>query len=875
MSSYTRTTATNKKSRPPSRAATTLDEEHQPAWCIALNDGRGIAREIGLAAIELDLGTVVITQYIDTPTFVKTLHLFTTRPPAYILVPATYLNKQSNQVSSKDFNAKTSSEASMLVQSIQDAWGETPIIPVDRRHWNDQAGFEFVTQLIIRDQERTATILGLKSKYYALSAVAAMFKYLQSQRGVTFPPESLKMTFAPLEGTCLIDSETAAHLELVANLVNKKSKQHLLGLLNHCFTPMGTRLMRTNILSPLTDVSHIDSRLDAVEELVGSEERFHAVRKALEPLKKLDLDKMIGQIVSHVPLSILTLSNSKKDPSKESEAKVARALQLRTFLSSLPALRTALMGVESSLLSTVVRVLKDQRLEAMLDALGETLNDDVAAGAQKGHLGARNTRIFAVKANRKRLLEVARETYRENISDAFEMCEDLSKQHGLDITLVHSNSGFVFSCAASELEDKRLPKGFVNQTKKGKKVEFMSMELKMKNARLNESVQEVFIMSNEVLDELIQEMRDGIASLYRCSECIAMLDMLAAPRLSFNTVFVTVRPEWTDTLAIKAGRHPLHERFRHGDGSFVPNDTYANDSSTFQIVGHLESSGKSTLLRQIALLYIMGQIGSYVPASYASFRAVTAILSRLSNDDSIEASLSTFSKEMSTMAMILSAMTVTDRCLIIVDELGRGTSPSEGVGIAHAIAEEIVKSKALCFFATHFKELSTTLGRYPNVVSLHLETEVDASQPDFSLTFHHRVRDGFTPLTHYGLELAKLAKLPSDVLLRADHISHKLEDLAEDGKKKAKGNLIQIRRREFLKLRTTLQEKVDARGLTKEQLVLDLKRLQWNTMKMLMETMGEVKTREDLQGERSEMNSPSSPLAGSGPGVRDTDDDAS
>lgn len=164
-------------------------------------------------------------------------------------------------------------------------------------------------------------------------------------------------------------------------------------------------------------------------------------------------------------------------------------------------------------------------------------------------------------------------------------------------------------------------------------------------------------------------------------------------------------------------------------------------------------SGKSTLLRQIALLQIMAQIGCFVPATYASFRPVSTILTRLSNDDNLEASLSTFASEMSTMSMILGALKAHagegSKALIIVDELGRGTSPEEGVGIAHAIAEEIIKAKvsfladggrstvrqegrltplyeqAFCFFATHFKELSRTLpGRYPNVVALHLEAEV-------------------------------------------------------------------------------------------------------------------------------------------------------
>lgn len=174
------------------------------------------------------------------------------------------------------------------------------------------------------------------------------------------------------------------------------------------------------------------------------------------------------------------------------------------------------------------------------------------------------------------------------------------------------------------------------------------------------------------------------------------------------------------------------------------------------------------MLRQIALLYVMAQIGSFVPAEYASFRIVGAILSRLSNDDSIEASMSTFSKEMSTMAFLISAMRSYDQSLVLVDELGRGTSPEEGIGIAHALAENIIKTKvqlpsfklvARClilnsrpsaslpltsrylFFRIRERnggkrsfeqELTMTLGRYPNVVCLHLETDVRIPIPLFT-----------------------------------------------------------------------------------------------------------------------------------------------
>jgi DNA mismatch repair protein MSH4 len=192
---------------------------------------------------------------------------------------------------------------------------------------------------------------------------------------------------------------------------------------------MGTRLLRTNILSPLTDTVVIDTRLDVVEEFVSSEERFHAVRKALEPyvdftssndcrfiercpnnrrLKSLDVDKLIGQIAASQRQQ--SFSKSSADPAKLSEAKINRLLQLRVLLHSLAALRTALYNSNSALLKTICNVLSDDRTEGILEEIAETINEDAVNSLQKGALQTRNTRIYAIKAEKKLLLDVARET---------------------------------------------------------------------------------------------------------------------------------------------------------------------------------------------------------------------------------------------------------------------------------------------------------------------------------------------------------------------------------------------------------------------------------------------------------------------------------
>ncbi|ORY84089.1 muts domain V-domain-containing protein, partial [Leucosporidium creatinivorum] len=861
-SSTSRRAPSRTRTRSASAAPTTSGEE-EGEWVLAILEGRGAGREVGVVGIERQLGKVFVTQYGDSSTYIKTLHLCTTRPPSLILVPQTSLTGSSS-------NSKRRGAINTLNELEGDAFEGVAVTGVLRKYWEEQVrsilvlGFEFIAQLTLQDDKRTGTILSIKPKYYALAAASALFKYLETSYSLIFPPRSLRIEYAPLDGTCMIDTETVKNLEVVANLLNPKSKQSLLGLMNKCYTPMATRLLRTNLLSPLTEVTTIDTRLDAVEELITSEERLTSIRKALEPLKSLDADKLIGQLIT--PLSTTKLStslntssssSSSSDPSKAIEQKISRLLSLRTLLLSLPALRSALHHPDSSFLQVISKMLNDERAEEMLKRIGETVNEEALAGGGagnrgKGALAGRNGRIYAVKAQKKLLLDVARETYKENLNDAFELCEEVRLQQGglegMSLQYLSGGGGFVFTVSAAEWDEKmeesagEVGRRFLNVHKKGKKVEFTSMDLKKKNSRILESVQEIFLMSDEIINELFDEIRGSIACLYRASEAIAMLDMLASfADISSKNNYV--RPEWTDTLAIKAGRHPLIEQFRANDGSFVPNDTYASTTSSFQIITGANMSGKSTLLRQIALMYIMAQVGCFVPATYASFRVVETLLSRLGNDDSIEASLSTFASEMSTMSMILGALEGEERSrgpLVLVDELGRGTSPEEGVGIAHALAERIIESKALCFFATHFKELTLTLSRYPNVVSLHLVTEIDRSAPNYSLTFHHRLTDGSTPLSHYGLELAKLAKLPSDVLARAGEVSERLAEMAREGRRESRGSRVARRRKLLLRLRTAIQDLYNSPpSVTGFDLMVQLKELQSEQVRILTATMVE------------------------------------
>ncbi|PCH39253.1 nucleoside triphosphate hydrolase protein [Wolfiporia cocos MD-104 SS10] len=232
----------------------------------------------------------------------------------------------------------------------------------------------------------------------------------------------------------------------------------------------------------------------------------------------------------------------------------------------------------------------------------------------------------------------------------FALNRELSEQHDLPLSLVYQDTGFVFALKKTDLRGE-LPRGFVNVTAQRKRWLFSSIELKKRNARMKDALDETLIMSDKIIQELIAEIVDVIGALYKASEAVAIVDML----WSFAHASILrdyVRPEFTGTLAIKAGRHPVLENVQAA-GTLVPNDVYCCEASSFQIVQGQNMSGKSIYLRQIGLLTVMAMCGCFVPAEYGSFRLHDALLTRLSNDDDIEKSLSTFANEMASCAMIV------------------------------------------------------------------------------------------------------------------------------------------------------------------------------------------------------------------------------
>lgn len=342
-----------------------------------------------------------------------------------------------------------------------------------------------------------------------------------------------------------------------------------------------------------------------------------------------------------------------------------------------------------------------------------------------------------------------------------------------------------------------LPDVFINVYRKRNRTECQTLDLVKLNQKITDSHHEVIKMSDQTIQELLHNVCTGVSLLFRTSESIAMLDILAA-FAQLATSHDYIRPELTDTLAIKAGRHPIRERIH--TSKYIPNDAYATPQARLQIITGCNMSGKSTYIRSLALITVMAQIGCFVPAQYASFPISHQLFARVATTDDLDANVSTFAAEMREMAFILRH--VQPQSMILIDELGRGTSTTDGLAIAVALAEALLASKALVWFVTHFHDLAYILSERSGVVNLHLAADI---APEVAkMTMHYRIAEGPVPDRRYGLSLARLVDLPPAVLEVAGDISDKLDHIAQRRNGPSRAVAIARKRKLLLSLREQL-----------------------------------------------------------------------
>lgn len=375
-------------------------------------------------------------------------------------------------------------------------------------------------------------------------------KYLELEFSLKISSHSLRIRYQPSEGSMMISLPTIHSLELIQNLHNPSSKACLFGLLNETRTPMGKRMLRSNVLQPSTQTEGVlTPRYDAVEELCSKEDMFFEVRNALKGFG--DIEKLLSKMIL-LPT----------EPSLEgSEQAINEVLMIKSFVAAVPTIFNSLASARSELLVKIRDHCHTSITNPILERMAEVINDDVTYVTKP--LDLRNQRVYAVKSGVNGLLDVARTTYKEATEDLHKHVEELNSELGLAADLKYDNRRrywLQFRCC--DFENGLIPKAFINCIRKKEYLECQTLQMVKLNQRMTDSVDEVVMQSDKVVRHLLDSIRADIPQLFRVCESIALLDMLASFGQTVTTRDYT-RPQLKDALALKAARHPIFDSVGH------------------------------------------------------------------------------------------------------------------------------------------------------------------------------------------------------------------------------------------------------------------------------------------------------------------------
>ncbi|KAK0414769.1 hypothetical protein QR680_011608 [Steinernema hermaphroditum] len=697
---------------------------------IALVEGRGNARgEIGMASMDVRFSEVNICQLMDTSSYALLKIRLELLNPVEVIVPELTNDKNNMNV---------------LLELIKSTCKAVQVTTVHRRYFNEGRGAEIIKQLAVPE---CSNIDGdVLKKYYCVSAFAALIRYVEYVQNTLFAQNSLKITYENSENSCMIDLHTLRNLEVIS-MTSKHERDSLYSVLNTCLTASGERTLRSNLLQPSANLDSINAKLDCVEELVNNHAMLERLRAVLSYMHDL------GAVIT------VCVHLSRGGNVRNAKQTIQQIINLQKTLQMLESLRKVLSLAKSKTFLSCANCLRDARLKKIHNMIDAKI--DVSAftrSDRRGSLAVKEQMIMAVRSGIEVLLDVPRRAYQELVVDVQQQgIEEAKNVPGA--TMVYSvQKGFHMTVPTQTPYKLKLPHNLIQVVKNRSSVSFTTRSLIQYNDRIQQFENEILLQSGVVVDGLLTEIRTLIPSLYHCIEVISACDYAAS--LAF--------------MVIKQGRHPVLEQ----NCDATSNDTYLAEESRFVMITGPNMAGKSTYLKQVCLLQILAQMGSMVPAEFASFKLMTRIFSRVGHNDDLNANLSAFALEMSEMNIITQFADADS--LVVIDELARSTSTEEGIGISYAICERLIAKHAYVLFATHFLDLALLEMNYPAVQNCHFAVEIhkDADGREILETTHKMCKGTYKgPL--YGLELAELTTFPSDIVEKARSLAQKLRVSAE------------------------------------------------------------------------------------------------
>ncbi|MDM0604386.1 DNA mismatch repair protein MutS [Clostridium perfringens] len=538
-----------------------------------------------------------------------------------------------------------------------------------------------------------------------------------------------------------IDLSSRRNLELTENLREKSKKGSLLWVLDKTETSMGSRMLRRWIEEPLVNKEKITLRLNAVEELFNDLSLNDSLKEALHDI--YDIERILGKI-----------SN------KNANAK--DLIALKTSIGKIPNVKGIIENCTSSLLKNYHHNLDD--LRDIYDLLEKSIKEDPSLTLKDGDLIKDG---FNGEIDELRLAKT-------NGKDWISSLENREREFtGIKSLKVGFNKVFGYYIEISKANYSSIPEGrYIRKQTLANAERFITPELKEIEEKLLGASEKLCSLEYDIFLDIRNEVENHIDRLKTTAKIIAELDCIS------NLAFVAlendfIKPEINEDgeTKIENGRHPVVEKVIP-KGEFIPNDTIINkDDNQLLIITGPNMAGKSTYMRQVAIITLMCQIGSFVPASKANISVVDKIFTRIGASDDLAGGKSTFMVEMWEVSNILK--NATENSLVLLDEVGRGTSTYDGLSIAWSVIEYICKNKNLrckTLFATHYHELTKLEGEIHGVRNY----SVAVKEVDNNIIFLRKIIEGGADQS-YGIEVAKLAGIPDEVINRAKEILEKLE----------------------------------------------------------------------------------------------------
>ncbi len=604
-------------------------------------------------------------------------------------------------------------------------------------HFDQASAYRLLTEQF---QTKDLRGFGCEDMGAAIGAAGALLQYVQETQKSALPHLTGLRSENPDE-TLILDASTRRNLEIDRSISGSHDFT-LLSVIDRCVTHMGSRALHRWMTRPLRQKLALDARYQAIASLLDN----GAYKTLCDALKDIaDMERILARIAlrSARPRDLLGLSQS---------------------LNALPGIQASVVGIEASLIVTLGQRLGEHR--DLAASLRNCLADNPPMLVKDG--GVFRNGYDSTLDELRRLSENA---------DGYLL--DLESRErarsGIDSLKVGYNRVHGYYLEVSKLHAAKVPTDFTRRQTLTNAERYITEELKKFEDQVLSARDRALAREKELYELLLDQLAQHLQPLQASAAAVAELDVLANYAERAQSLNLT-RPELVDTacVEIRAGRHPVVEQTL--SGPFVPNDLSLDDGRRLLIITGPNMGGKSTFMRQTALIVLLAHAGCFVPAESARIGPIDRIFTRIGASDDLATGQSTFMVEMSETANILH--NATELSLVLMDEIGRGTSTYDGLSLARACAEHLSAStRAFTLFATHYFELTALADSLANVANVHLDAAEYSSDKGDRLVFLHHVKPGPANRS-YGLQVASLAGVPQAVIRNARVYLQQLENRA-------------------------------------------------------------------------------------------------